>query len=132
MREERVVRREVDPVADLERRCFRLCALEGDGPMRGADLLDASESREEVEVPVAAAQLAVRHGMEAGGLFLRDEVADGRVLGRSERRSGDLAARGGGALLFERRRAQEAADDVIAEGGIFLCCHEDRFFLSVT
>ena len=87
--------------------------------MRGADLLDAGEPREEVEVPVAAAQLAVRHGMEAGGLFLRDEVADGRVLGRSERRSGDLAARGGGALLFERRRAQEAADDVIAEGGDF-------------
>ena len=56
MREERVVGREVDPVADLERRGFRLRALEGDGPMRGADLLDAGEPREEVEVPVAAAR----------------------------------------------------------------------------
>ena len=85
--------------------------------------LDTVQAPHEVEVPIAAAELAIGDDVETGGLLLGDEVADGLVF---DRREGGVVDDAGGVVrtgLLEDVRAQEAADDVIAERGIVLVGH---------
>jgi len=84
---------------------------------RGA-ALDALEPPHEVEVPVAAAELAVGDHVEAGGLLLGDEVADSLVLDGLELGGADHAVVEVVTSLVEHVGAKEAADDVIAERGV--------------
>ena len=84
--------------------------------LAGRAALDALEPPHKVEVPVAAAELAVGDHVEACGLLLGHEVADGLVLDGLEGGRVDDAGREVGAGLLEDVRAQEAADDVVAEG----------------
>ena len=80
--------------------------------------LDAAQVPHEVEVPVAAAELSVGHHLEAGGLLLGHQVADGDVLHGLELGGVNHACIEVGAGLLEDIGAQEAADDVAAEGSV--------------
>ena len=78
----------------------------------------AVEPPHEVEVPVAAAELAVGDDVVAGGLLLGHEVADGDVLDGAQLLGGDEAGLAVGAGPLEDVGAQEAAHVVVAEGGV--------------
>ena len=82
---------------------------------RGASL-DALKPPHEVQVPVAAAELAVGDDVQARGLLLGNQVADCLVLHGTQ--GGLVDDTGGkvGARLLEHVRAKEAADHVGAEG----------------
>ena len=92
-------------VGDDHRGGLGLVALEVDAPVLGRDLLDAAELGEEVQVPVAAAELAVGHGAKAMGLLLGNEVADGLVGDDLERGVVDEAGLVVGTRLLEDVRA---------------------------
>ena len=82
----------------------------------------AVEPPHEVEVPVAAAELAVGDDVVAGGLLLGHEVADGDVLDGAQLLGGDEAGLAVVTGLLEDVGAQEAAHVVEAEGGV-KCAH---------
>ncbi len=89
--------------------------------------LDALQAPHEVEVPVAAAELAVGDDVEAGGLLFGYEVADGLILDDLEPGIIDQARCVVGAGLLEDVRAQKAADDVVAERSVVGVWHCGSF-----
>ena len=82
---------------------------------RGATL-DALEPPHEVQVPVAAAELAIGDDVQARRLLLGNQVADGLVLDGAQGAGVDDAGGKVGARLLEHVRTKEAADHVGAEG----------------
>ena len=116
---------EIHLVHDLHRRRLRLCSLERHGPMLCSDFFDALQGGEKVEMPVATAEFAVRHRLEADFLLLRHEIADRRILGFFQllRRSFSGCERL--TLFLQRFRAQETAHDIVTERRpIFFICHK--------
>ena len=97
--------------------------------LAGGAALDAAEPPHKVQVPVAAAELAVRDHVQAGRLLLCHEVADGDVLDAGELLVRDEAGRVVRAGLLEDVRPEEAADHVEAEGGVMLVGHVKTFRL---
>ncbi|MCZ7562963.1 MAG: hypothetical protein M5U08_03415 [Burkholderiales bacterium] len=91
-----------------------MLALERRG-VAGVDAGDAVQAGEEIGEEVAATELAVGDGAEAGALLERDRLADGGVLGRPQIGGGALPLLGAAARLEQPRRAQQAADVVGAK-----------------
>ena len=105
--------REVDLAGNPERFRLGVDAVEFD--RRRADLLDALQAPEEIEMPPRAAKLAVGRELESDRLLSLDGALNLAVLDRLERRGVDLALGEFDARLLQRGRAQQAADMVGAE-----------------
>ena len=76
---------------------------------------DAVEFFEEVDVEIGAAELAVRHPLEADRLLRLDDLADALVLNRAKLGGGQLAGEKILPRLAQPGRAEKRADMVGAE-----------------
>ena len=85
--------------------------------------LDALQAPHEVEMPVAATELAIGHNLQAGSLLLGDEVANGHIFNGLELGSVDDARIEIGTRLFQHVRTKEAADDIAAKRRIGFGIH---------
>ena len=92
--------------------CGRLVLVIGVDAGRVAD---AAEARDEVGVPLGAAELAVGGRAQPGRLLHRDRVPDRVVLGLGELGRGDGPGRAVGPGAEQRGRAEQAPDVVGAE-----------------
>src|SRR6185312_9945641 len=104
---------EVDLAGHLERLGLGVDAVKFD--RRRADLLDALETPEEIEVPPRAAEFAVGRELEPDLFLPLHDARDLSVLDRLQGRGVDLALGEFRARILERGRAQQAADMVGAE-----------------
>ena len=77
--------------------------------------LNAVEAPHEVQMPVAAAELAIGDGVITSTLLLLDEAGDFLIFHRGQRSMVDLASLELGTCLFQVLGAQEAAHKVITE-----------------
>ena len=85
--------------------------------------LHAAQLRQEVDVEIGAAELAVGDAVQAHVFLELDDVGDGAVFHRAQLLGRDLAL---GVLLARVEQelgAQEAADVVGTEGGLGGCGH---------
>lgn len=85
--------------------------------MLEGDVLDTLETPEEVEVPVAAAELAIGHGLEPRGLLLMNQVNDQAVLNSGEVGPADLAGRKLLPRVLQFLGTQERTNNVVAKWG---------------
>ena len=85
--------------------------------MLEGDVLDTLETPEEVEVPVAAAELAIGHGLEPRGLLLMNQVNDQAVLNSSELGPADLVGRKLLPRVLQFLGTQERTNNVVAKWG---------------
>ena len=81
---------------------------------RGA-ALDAVETPHKVEVPVAAAEFTIRDHLQASGLLLGHQVANGLVLNGLKAGVVERTRGMGGTGVLYGLRAQKAADDIGAK-----------------
>ena len=84
-------------------------------------LVNALETPHEVQMPVAAAELAVRDGVEPGALLLLNQQLDLRIFNFGQGGPVDLAGLELGAGVFQGLRAQKAAHKIITERGTKVC-----------
>ena len=84
-------------------------------------LVNALEAPHEVQMPVAAAEFAVRDGVEPGALLLLDQQLDLRIFNFGQGGPVDLAGLELGAGVFQGLRAQKAAHKIITERGTKVC-----------
>ena len=77
--------------------------------------LDALKAPHEVEVPIAAAELAIGHDLQARSFLLGDEVANGRIFNSLELGCVNDARIEIGACLFQHVRTKKTADDIAAK-----------------
>ena len=109
-----------DLTTDADRTVGRFLTLEVVAVVQ-FDFVDASKAPHEVQVPVAAAELAIRDGVVAGALLLFDQQGDLLVFNGGQLVTGDLAGLELGTGIFDGLRAQEAAHKIITERGTQYC-----------
>ena len=78
-------------------------------------MLDAVKPPHKVEMPVAAAELAIGDHLQAGGLLLSHQVANGLVLDGLKPLGIKRACRIGSAGILYGLRTKKAADDIGAK-----------------
>ena len=110
-----------DLTTDADRTVGRFLTLEVVAVVQ-FDFVDASKAPHKVQVPVAAAELAIRDGVVAGALLLFDQQGDLLVFNGGQLVTGDLADLELGTGIFDGLRTQEAAHKIITERGT-QCCH---------
>ena len=84
-------------------------------------LVNALEAPHEVQVPVAAAELAVRDGVEAGALLLFNQQFDLCIFNFGQGSPVNLTGLELGAGVFQGLGAQKAAHKIVTERGTKVC-----------
>lgn len=106
--------REVNLVGNHDGLGFGLVTFEMHRPSVGFDVPNTAESRQKVQMPVSATELAVGDGAQAVFKLLGNELFDFGVFNGREFFLADLAAGESDASLCNGLGSQEAADDVAA------------------